>query len=95
MNVCGSGSGSSAAGAPVVVLHFNDDGAKLFEQITAANVGKQLAIFLDGEVISSPVIQEAIPVLGSIGKIIFGLTCNRVNTDYFGFTGIIINVIQR
>lgn len=56
-----SGNGSAAAGRPVVVLNFNDEGAKLFEKITRENVGRQLAIFLDGEVISSPVIQEAIP----------------------------------
>lgn len=53
--------GSVAAGAPVVVLNFDDTGGKLFEQITRDNVGRQLAIFLDGDVISSPVIQEAIP----------------------------------
>jgi protein-export membrane protein SecD len=43
-----------------VVIHFNDEGTKLFGELTSANVGKQLAIFLDGEAISSPVIQEAI-----------------------------------
>jgi protein-export membrane protein SecD len=57
----GSGQGSSLANQPVVVLHFTDEGAKLFEKITSENVGRQLAIFLDGEVISSPVIREAIP----------------------------------
>ena len=57
----GNAQGGSVAGTPVVVLHFNDEGAALFEKITKENVGKQLAIFLDGEVISSPVIQEAIP----------------------------------
>lgn len=46
--------------SPVVVLHFNEEGATLFEEITRANVGKTLGIFLDGEVISSPTIQEAI-----------------------------------
>jgi protein-export membrane protein SecD len=56
-----SGNSTAAAGSPVIVLHFNDDGAKLFEKITSENIGKQLAIFLDGQVISSPVIQEAIP----------------------------------
>ncbi len=55
-----SGQGGRLANQPVVVLHFDDTGAKLFEEITAANVGKQIAIFLDGEVISSPVVQEAI-----------------------------------
>lgn len=53
--------GSSVAGTPTVVIHFNDEGSKLFEKITSENVGKQLAIFLDGQPISSPVIQEAIP----------------------------------
>lgn len=53
-------SGSSVAGSPVVLLHFNDEGAALFGTITKENVGKQLAIFLDGAVISAPVIQEEI-----------------------------------
>jgi len=35
--------------APIVELQFNDEGAKLFEEITARNVGKTLAIFLDGQ----------------------------------------------
>ncbi len=52
--------GQGVAGQPVVVLNFDEEGAKLFEKITSENVGRQLAIFLDGEVISSPVIQEAI-----------------------------------
>jgi len=57
----GNGQAGTNANQPVVVLHFNADGAKLFEQITADNVGRQLAIFLDGKVISDPNIQEAIP----------------------------------
>ncbi|HVW71907.1 MAG TPA: protein translocase subunit SecD [Candidatus Paceibacterota bacterium] len=57
----GSSGGSAFANTPTVVLHFNSDGAKLFEQITSQNVGRVLAIFLDGQPISTPVIQEAIP----------------------------------
>ncbi len=49
-----------ATGMPHVSLKFNDEGAKLFAQITKNNVGKQLAIFLDGKVISAPVIREEI-----------------------------------
>ncbi len=45
---------------PVVGLQFNDEGAKIFEKITSDNKGKVLAIFLDGEPISTPVIQNAI-----------------------------------
>jgi len=56
------GSGATAGLAtPQVVLNFNDDGAKLFEKITTENVGQTLAIFLDGQPISTPVIEEAIP----------------------------------
>ncbi|HQT82870.1 MAG TPA: protein translocase subunit SecD [Candidatus Paceibacterota bacterium] len=58
----GFGSGATAGlSAPQVILNFNSDGAKLFEKITSENVGQTLAIFLDGQPISTPVIQEAIP----------------------------------
>jgi preprotein translocase subunit SecD len=45
---------------PYVAMEFTDIGAKLFEQITAANVKKRLAIILDNNVYSAPVIQERI-----------------------------------
>jgi len=47
-------------GEPVVSLQFNDEGSKLFADITRANTGKQLAIYLDGSPISTPVIREEI-----------------------------------
>jgi protein-export membrane protein SecD len=50
----------STAGKPVVSLEFNDEGAKVFEEVTSANIGKELAIFLDGELISNPVINQGI-----------------------------------
>ncbi len=43
-----------------VGITFNEEGAQLFEQITKENVGNQLAIFLDGTVMSAPVINTAI-----------------------------------
>ena len=45
---------------PYVELILNDQGARLFEQITAANVKRRLAIVLDNNVYSAPVIQERI-----------------------------------
>ncbi len=45
---------------PYVSLVFNPVGGKLFEDITAHNVKKRLAIILDGNVYSAPVIQERI-----------------------------------
>ena len=56
-----NGTGNTVANAPTVILQFNDAGAKLFEQITSQNVGRSLAIFLDGQLIEAPTIQEAIP----------------------------------
>lgn len=52
--------GGSVGNEPVVSLRFNREGAQLFEEITSANVGEQLAIFLDGELVSSPNIRERI-----------------------------------
>ena len=47
--------------APTISLQFNDIGTKLFAQITKDNVGKTVAIFLDGAPISTPVVREEIP----------------------------------
>lgn len=45
---------------PSVSLQFTDEGADIFEQITERNVGKILAIYIDGLPISSPVVEEKI-----------------------------------
>lgn len=45
---------------PYVGIEFNATGARLFDQITAANVGKRFAIILDNSVYSAPVIRERI-----------------------------------
>ena len=45
---------------PYVELILSDQGARLFEQITAANVKRRMAIVLDNNVYSAPVIQERI-----------------------------------
>ncbi len=47
-------------GAVQVALQFDDEGSKLFAEITKRNVGKQVAIFLDGQLISDPVVQQEI-----------------------------------
>lgn len=41
-------------------ISFNREGADLFEDITRTNVGTALGIFLDGELLSAPVINETI-----------------------------------
>jgi len=45
---------------PYVSLTFNNIGARVFEKVTGENVKKRLAIVLDGNVYSAPVIQEKI-----------------------------------
>ncbi|MFA6160815.1 MAG: protein translocase subunit SecD [Patescibacteria group bacterium] len=47
-------------GAAEVSLQFNDEGSKLFADITKRNVGQPVAIFLDGEPISVPTVQTEI-----------------------------------
>jgi SecD/SecF fusion protein len=54
-------------GQSVVSFQFDSRGAIIFGQITAANVGKRFAIVLDDQVITAPVIQQAIP--GGSGQI--------------------------
>ncbi len=45
---------------PVIALDFDEEGGDLFEKITEENVGKSIAIYIDEEIISSPVVQEKI-----------------------------------
>jgi len=45
---------------PAVSISFDGEGAKIFDRITGENVGKQLAIVLDGVVQSAPRIQDRI-----------------------------------
>lgn len=46
---------------PYVSVDFNAAGARAFSELTDANVGKRLAIVLDGNVHSAPQIRERIP----------------------------------
>lgn len=45
---------------PIVRIDFDTEGAKLFSDITGRNVGRQIAIFLDGKLQSSPIVRERI-----------------------------------
>ena len=54
-------------GQPAVTFRFNPSGARAFGDYTAANVGAPFAIVLDEEVISAPVIRQAIT--GGSGQI--------------------------
>jgi preprotein translocase subunit SecD len=51
---------------PAVSIKFSSDGALAFENATAANIGKQIAIVLDDSIISAPVVQTKISGEGRI-----------------------------
>lgn len=74
--------------AAIVSLQFNSEGADLFAKITKENVGKTLAIFLDGDIKSLPVIKEEIKggkatisgnFVGSAGREEARLLVNNLN----------------
>jgi len=60
---------------PYVALEFDPRGAKMFDRITAKNVKKRLAIILDNNVYSAPVIQERIS--GGSAQITGAFTLNE------------------
>ncbi len=54
-------------GQNVVNLEFSEDGAKKFADLTSKNVGRTIAILLDGEVLTAPNVRE--PILGGKAEI--------------------------
>lgn len=46
---------------PIVSLKLDEEGAKIFSDLTAENIGKQIAIFLDNELLNAPAVKEKIP----------------------------------
>jgi preprotein translocase subunit SecD len=51
---------------PQVAFEFDDEGSKLFEQLTSRLIGRPLGIFLDGQLISAPTVQSVITRNGVI-----------------------------
>ena len=47
-------------GEPIVLLAFNNEGKEMFAQITKENLGKTIAIYLDGVAITAPVVRDEI-----------------------------------
>lgn len=61
---------------PLVLLNFNEEGAKIFEELTGKNIGKPLAIFLDDALISAPRVNQKI--VGGNAQISGGFTVQEV-----------------
>ncbi len=53
-------SSNNALSGPEILLTFNDEGSKLFEEVTARNIGKPVGVFLDGNLITAPIVQGKI-----------------------------------
>lgn len=64
-------------GQPIVNFRFNIRGAQRFGEATTRGQGRQLAIVLDNEVISAPVVQT--PITGGSGQISGSFTVEQVN----------------
>ena len=62
---------------PVINFTLNSEGAKIFGDFTAKNVGKHLAIVLDNKVYSAPVIRERIG--GGSGQISGGFSVEEAH----------------
>ena len=62
---------------PIINFTLNSEGARIFGDFTGANVGKRLAIVLDGKVYSAPVINERIG--GGSGQISGGFTLEEAH----------------
>jgi preprotein translocase subunit SecD len=62
-------------GGPVVTFRFDTAGGMRFGAVTSSNVGQNLAIVLDGKVISAPVIES--PIVGGSGIIRGGFTTEK------------------
>ncbi|MGB9763040.1 MAG: protein translocase subunit SecD [Minisyncoccia bacterium] len=45
---------------PIVDLQFNTEGAQIFAELTKKNLGKPLAIYLDNQLISAPIVRDEI-----------------------------------
>ncbi|SLN76605.1 protein translocase subunit SecD [Oceanibacterium hippocampi] len=65
-------------GQPAVTFSLDAAGARTFGEITAANVGRQFAIILDGQVLTAPVIRQAI--MGGKGQITGDFTTGETQT---------------
>lgn len=65
---------------PEVAINFKPSGAKIFEEVTGNNIGRRLAIVLDGNVYSAPVLQSRIA--GGSARITLGVgDYNTVMTE--------------
>ncbi len=71
-----SGSHGDTTNEPIIVVSFDDEGKELLARLTTENIGKKLAIFLDGTLLSEPTILE--PITGGSAVISGNFTVEEV-----------------
>jgi len=64
--------------AQEISFSFNEKGAKQFAELTARNTGRSIGIFLDGQLLVSPKVMEAI----GDGKVMITGASYQMETDY-------------
>ncbi|MEL7199887.1 MAG: hypothetical protein AAGL10_16375 [Pseudomonadota bacterium] len=67
-----------SAGRSLINVTFNKKGAQKFGRLSERNVGKRLAIVINGKVVSAPIIQE--PILGGMVQISGGFQANEAES---------------
>jgi preprotein translocase subunit SecD len=65
-------------GEPIVSFQLTDASRKTFAEFTAKNIGRPMAIRIDGKLISKPVIRE--PILGGAGQLSGMFTAEETKT---------------
>lgn len=58
--VFGQATGGGTSGAPQIQLQFNAEGTRKFREITQDNIGRQVAIYLDEQILIAPTVESAI-----------------------------------
>ena len=56
-NLVNAGVGFTQVGQPQVELLFNEEGKKIFGELTKRLIGKQIAIFVGGQLLTAPTVQ--------------------------------------
>ena len=73
LDVQSSGVGyDGGTGEPIVMFRFTTESARLFADFTRNNVGRRMAISVDGRVYTEPIIRE--PITGGAGQLMGGFS---------------------
>jgi len=83
-----------ALGNPLVVFEWEGAGRNLSEQVTGRLVGRQMAIFLDNELLSAPVVNSVIRDSGQITGLDFNRARELVDQLNAGALDVQLTVIQ-